>query len=144
SYSKTASYDLLFRFTLREQIIKLLHYAYQMDVFIAVAEVSNTLNFAFATVNPFDNNSIEIKGVYHPLVPHAVPNDISIDEQNNMVFLTGANMAGKSTFMKAFSIALYLAHIGFPIPAQSMQFSIQDGMYTTINLARSEEHTSEL
>ncbi len=52
-----------------------------------------------------------------------------------MVFLTGANMAGKSTFMKTFSIAVYLAHMGFPVPAKGMRFSIQNGMFTTINLA---------
>ena len=135
SYAKTVAYDELFRFTIRKDILPLLHYAYEIDVFIAVAEVSTTLNFAFAEINKSDSNTIDMKGVYHPLVPNAVPNDIQIDEQNNMVFLTGANMAGKSTFMKTFSIAIYLAHMGFPLPAKSMRFNIQNGMFTTINLA---------
>jgi DNA mismatch repair protein MutS len=43
-------------------------------------------------------------------------------------------MAGKSTFMKSLGIALYLAHMGFPVAAQEMRFSVLEGMYTTINL----------
>jgi Mismatch repair ATPase (MutS family) len=43
-------------------------------------------------------------------------------------------MAGKSTFMKSVSIAMYLAHAGFPVAAQQMQFAVLDGAYTTINL----------
>jgi DNA mismatch repair ATPase MutS len=43
-------------------------------------------------------------------------------------------MAGKSTFMKSFGIAVYLAHLGFPVPARKMAFSVRSGMYTTINL----------
>ena len=135
SYDKTVAYDQLFRFTIKKNILKLLHYAYEMDVFITVAKVSENLNFAFAEINKNDRNVIEMQGVFHPLVPNAVPNDITIDENNNMVFLTGANMAGKSTFMKTFSIAVYLAHMGFPVPAESMRFNIQNGMFTTINLA---------
>src|SRR5690606_32753041 len=52
----------------------------------------------------------------------------------NVVFLTGANMAGKSTFMKSFGIAIYLAHMGFPVPATEMTFSVRDGLYTSINV----------
>ena len=40
----------------------------------------------------------------------------------------------KSTFMKSFSIALFLAHVGFPVPAEGMEFSVRNGMFTTINL----------
>jgi DNA mismatch repair ATPase MutS len=36
--------------------------------------------------------------------------------------------------MKSLSIALYMAHMGFPVAAKQMQFSVLDGMFTTINL----------
>ena len=51
-----------------------------------------------------------------------------------MIFLTGANMAGKSTFMKAFGINVYLAHMGFPVAAKEMQFSVLEGIYSSINV----------
>jgi DNA mismatch repair ATPase MutS len=63
-----------------------------------------------------------------------VPNDITITPDGNVIFLTGANMAGKSTFMKSLSIAIFLAHMGFPVAAKSMEFAVLDGIYTTINL----------
>ena len=135
SYEKTASFDELFRFRISASILKLLFYAYELDVFIAVGEVSKSRGFEFAAINESEVNTIEMEGVYHPLVPGAVPNNIIINEDHNMIFLTGANMAGKSTFMKTFSIAVYLAHLGFPVSAKSMRFSIQNGMFTTINLA---------
>lgn len=135
SYVQVAEYDQLFRFAIRKELLKLLYYAYEIDVFISVAGASKEHGFTFAWIEEGEENIIEMQGVYHPLVPHAVSNDITITEANNMVFLTGANMAGKSTFMKSFSIAIYLAHMGFPVPAKEMRFSVQDGMFTTINLS---------
>jgi DNA mismatch repair ATPase MutS len=67
-------------------------------------------------------------------VPNAVGNALRITPDSNVIFLTGANMAGKSTFMKSLGIALFLAHMGFPVPASRMEFSVLDGIYTTINL----------
>ncbi|MDE5423891.1 hypothetical protein L3073_16885 [Ancylomarina sp. DW003] len=73
-----------------------------IDVFIAIAEVAAKHNFCFAEIDNSETNILEMKGVYHPLIPNAISNDITITEDNNMVFLTGANMAGKSIFMKSF------------------------------------------
>ena len=44
-------------------------------------------------------------------------------------------MAGKSTFLKSVSLTVYLAHIGFPVPAKSCEISIFNGLFTTINLS---------
>ena len=44
-------------------------------------------------------------------------------------------MAGKSTFLKALGIATYLAHVGFPVPAQKMQLSLLSGICTSINVS---------
>lgn len=43
-------------------------------------------------------------------------------------------MAGKSTLMKSFGISIYLAHMGFPIAASHMEFSVKDGLYSSINV----------
>lgn len=44
-------------------------------------------------------------------------------------------MAGKSTFLKSIGLAIYLAHLGFPVPATKMTTSIYHGIVTTINLS---------
>jgi DNA mismatch repair ATPase MutS len=134
SFTETAELDTLFRFRYREEVQKLLQRIYHLDLYISIAGVAKERGFAFADAMPSDKLHVDLKGVHHPGVPKAVGNDIHIDAGGNLIFLTGANMAGKSTFMKSFSIAMFLAHMGFPVPARKMEFSVMDGIYTTINL----------
>jgi len=134
SYAKIADLDKLLRFTNLSKIKEVLAFIYQLDVYVSVAAVALTYNYIFPKALHKDEHTIDFTGVYHPLVKHAIGNTIRISPQSNIVFLTGANMAGKSTFMKSLGIALYLAHLGFPVAAEKMEFSVRDGIYTTINL----------
>ncbi len=132
--SGTAALDSLFRYSRYEDVNRLLDYVYRLDVCISAAKVAGERGFTQAEVFPATENIMEIEGLRHPALADPVTNDIAIDGKNNVIFLTGANMAGKSTFMKSFGIAVFLAHVGFPVPASSMRFSVRDGLYTTINL----------
>lgn len=134
SFTKTADYDRILRYDQNAAIRKLLYLIARLDIYFSVGKVAKQHGFAFARAVNNEDNMLDIRGVYHPHVPDAVRNDLLIDKNHNMVFLTGANMAGKSTFMKSVGIAVFLAHVGFPLPAESMVFSVQDGLYTTINL----------
>lgn len=134
SKEKLAAYDTLLRFRHRETIRQILRYIYQLDVFITVARVATERNFVFPNALGRESHHIAIDSFYHPQLKNAVANNLNIDPANNVVFLTGANMAGKSTFMKSLGIAMYLAHMGFPVAAKKMEFSVLDGIYTTINL----------
>ncbi len=129
-----ADWDNLFRYERPEDIRRILDYVYHLDVYISAAKVAQEHGFTRAEVLPESENVMDLKGVWHPALSRPVSNDLSISKENNVIFLTGANMAGKSTFMKSFGIAVFLAHVGFPVPAASMRFSVRDGMYTTINL----------
>jgi DNA mismatch repair ATPase MutS len=51
------------------------------------------------------------------------------------MFLTGANMAGKSTMIKAVGSAVFLAHMGMGVPAQSMRLTLFDGLLSNINVS---------
>jgi DNA mismatch repair ATPase MutS len=55
--------------------------------------------------------------------------------EENFVFLTGANMAGKSTLIKAVGSSVFLAHIGMGVPAKHMQLTLFDGLLSNINVA---------
>lgn len=85
--------------------------------------IARERGFVFAEALPLGGNILEIEGMFHPLIENAIPNSIQADARaHNVVFLTGANMAGKSTFMKTFGIVVYLAHMGFPLPVNENAF----------------------
>lgn len=65
------------------------------------------------------------KVVSHPLLKPglAVPNDFLIDDQQRMVLLTGANMSGKTTFMRTLGINCVLVNLGLSPFAQEFGFS---------------------
>ncbi|TKC65664.1 hypothetical protein FBD94_03750 [Pedobacter hiemivivus] len=126
--------DYLIRQNYNQQIREILQFVYQLDVYICVAVVAKKKGFCYSNVPYTEQNTLSITACRHPTIPKAVANSITIDEQNNVLFLTGANMAGKSTLMKAFGINIYLAHMGFPVAAESMIFSIKDGIFSSINV----------
>lgn len=134
NYEQAVKYDKVFRFEERSKLFKMMYNIYLMDVYITVGEVARERNFVFAKALPAEENVLKMKGVFHPFLKKPVGNTINVDKNSNVIFLTGANMAGKSTFMKSFTIALFLAHAGFPVPAEEMVFSVRNGMFTTINL----------
>lgn len=133
-YARSAEYDNMLRYVYRDKVEKLLHLVYLLDVFTSVAEIAGRHHFIPARIMDGSENQILIEGMFHPFLEKPVANDLKISPDNNFIFLTGANMAGKSTFMKTFGICIFLAHLGFPVPAARMDFSVQGGLFTTINL----------
>jgi DNA mismatch repair protein MutS len=134
AYGAITAYDLLFRVREKAKIEKLLAFIYHLDVYLSVARVAKERKYFFARAMEKGEAILNVKGVYHPGLTNPVGNDVSLHSERNLVFLTGANMAGKSTFLRALSTALYVAHMGFPVAAESMEFSVMDGIYTTVNL----------
>ena len=114
-----------------KEVIELLQ---EIDVNVVVGSVAREKKFCFAEAADDGEILVAMKGLHHPRIDGAISNDLEVTATKNVFFLTGANMAGKSTLMKSFGIAVYLAHMGFPVAATSMQFRIQDGMYTSINV----------
>lgn len=135
SFEDNALLDKLFRYQYLDKVKTLLYHVYTLDVYISVAGVATERGFIFPEAINRELHSIHLTNVYHPQLEKPIGNTISITPGGNVVFLTGANMAGKSTFMKSLGIALFLAHMGFPVAAEKMQFSVRDGMFTTINLS---------
>ena len=128
--------DYFLRSKYKTQLDDLLQTCYLVDLYSTVANIATERKFTFANAFVSEKKGVffDAKGLYHPQVKNAVANDVCIGEDANVMFLTGANMAGKSTFMKSVGIAVYLAHLGFPIAAESMNFSVLDGICTSINV----------
>ncbi len=134
SFREVVEYDHLFRATLKQEMNTLLDVIYDLDVYIAVAAVGRTKGLSYARAHPKDADMMVATDLRHPGLDKAVSNPVTLHQESNVLFLTGANMAGKSTFMKTFGISMYLAHMGFPIAATEMTFSVKDGIYSSINV----------
>jgi DNA mismatch repair protein MutS len=133
--STLAFYDHLLKTRLVGAMEDILSFIYELDVNIAVSEVARTKHFVYAKALPPENNVLSAAGLCHPCIDGAVGNALSLRQERNVLFLTGANMAGKSTLMKSMGIAVYLAHMGFPVAATQMEFSVREGLYSSINVA---------
>jgi DNA mismatch repair protein MutS len=133
SVKTMADYDHLLK--TNEEIKEVLSFIAELDVYIAVGSVAKAKNFSYATALSKEQNILEADALRHPCIDNAVGNSILLDKKSNLLFLTGANMAGKSTLMKSVGINVYLGHMGFPVAADNMQFSVRDGLYSSINVS---------
>src|SRR5262249_33715213 len=89
---------------------------------------------AFPTFTSSEDPFMEVSSLYHILLPTPVSYDVQLDRSTNFLFLTGANMAGKSTFIRAVAVSVFLAHLGMGAPAASMRLSLFDGILSNINV----------
>ncbi len=85
------------------------------------------------------NFLIEAQSVGHPLIhpDKRVGNDFKIDDRNFITIVTGANMAGKSTFLRTIGVNLIMAMNGAPVCASSFKFApveVFSNMRTTDSL----------
>lgn len=85
----------------------LIHWEY----YITLAKTIVRNQFCYAALTA--TTSIQIQGLYHPLISNPVKNDININAR--VILLTGANMSGKSAFLKSIYLLYYFALRGFPV-----------------------------
>jgi DNA mismatch repair protein MutS len=108
-----------------------------VDVLATFAERSNALRYTRPVFN--DDNRIHIKDGRHPVIetlPQAerfVPNDALLDgERNQVIIITGPNMAGKSTYIRQVAVIVILAHTGCFVPAAGADISVTDRVFTRV------------
>jgi DNA mismatch repair ATPase MutS len=126
--------NTIFRRNEISSVRKLLQTVYEIDVYTAIAVVSKNRGFTFPTFTK-ESNYLETKEIFHPFIENPVTNDFIVTSDKRVCFITGPNMSGKSTFLKTLGISMYLAHLGFPVPAKSFKTSAFNGLFTTINLS---------
>ena len=107
----------------------------EIDVLQSFSTVAEENNY----VRPIliDENVIDIRENRHAVVEKVmtseyVPNDIIMNENTNILLITGPNMAGKSTYMRQLAITVIMAQIGCFVPASSAKMKIFDAIYTRI------------
>ena len=122
------------RYHYKQHMLALVGIHAQLDAWYGMAKAVVVYNLVFPVFIKSPTPVLEAKGLYHILLKEPISYDMQLSRENNFVFLTGANMAGKSTFIKAVGSAVFLAHIGMGVPAESMELSLFDGLVSNINV----------
>lgn len=105
-----------------------------LDVFQSLASAAIKHNF----VRPRMSNDygLSIKQGRHPVIEavtgHFVPNDVFFDDNQQIILLTGPNMAGKSTYLRQVALLVIMAQMGSFIPAQEAEIGLVDRIFTRI------------
>lgn len=113
---------------------QLLDIYFQLDAWYGMAMAVKQYDLRFPEFLTGEQPMLKADGLYHLLLQKPVAYDIDLDPSSNFIFLTGANMAGKSTFIKAVGTSVFLAHIGMGVPANKMQLSLFNGILSNINV----------
>jgi DNA mismatch repair ATPase MutS len=122
------------RYHFKQNLLDVIEIYSQLDAWYGMAMAVEEYKLVFPNFIISEKPDLKVKGLYHLLLNNPVAYDLELDVDNNFIFLTGANMAGKSTFIKAVGGAAFLAHIGMGVPAKSMELSLFDGLLSNINV----------
>lgn len=122
------------RYTYKHNMLSLVVLYAQIDAWYGMARAVQKYGLVFPEFVQNDEPVVEARGLYHLLVQEPIAYDVQMNQKTNFIFLTGANMAGKSTFIKSVGAAVFLAHIGMGVPAQQMKLTLFDGMLSNINV----------
>ncbi len=106
----------------------------RLDAWYSMAVAVKKFQLSFPVFIEQDTPLVDAKGLYHILLPKPVAYDLQMNPEHNFLFLTGANMAGKSTLIKSVGAAVFLAHIGMGVPAAKMKLTLFDGLLSNINV----------
>ena len=108
----------------------------EIDVLGSFALISEKYNYV--RPNIVSSNEIKILSSRHPVVEKVlkgeeyVPNDIVMDNNTDILLITGPNMAGKSTYMRQLGIIAIMAQIGCFVPASEATLPVFDKIFTRI------------
>jgi len=108
----------------------------EIDVYATLAEAAVRGRYVRPTLH--DDTRLRIVAGRHPVVEYMldepfVANDATLDtEANQLLIVTGPNMAGKSTILRQVALIVLLAQIGSFVPADAAEIGIVDRIFTRI------------
>ncbi len=106
---------------------------YEMDSLCSLARATRERGLVYPELLDEGPPRVEVEGLYHPLVDHPVANPLRIAPDAKLLFLTGPNMAGKSTYLKSAGISVFLAQLGMGVPAERFRWTPFGCLFSGIN-----------
>lgn len=120
----------------------------RLDVLASFAEQASERGYCRPVMT--DGFALDIKALRHPVIEtmmppgeEYVPNDVYLDrEKQQIIILTGPNMAGKSALLRSVALTVLLSQIGSFVPAESAEIGFFDKIFTRVgasdNISRGE------
>jgi DNA mismatch repair protein MutS len=110
----------------------------KLDVLLSFNRLAARNRYVRPVVN--DSLAIDIKAGRHPVIEHQlpageeyIPNDVYLDNATQQIIIvTGPNMAGKSALLRQTALIVLMAQIGCYIPAESATIGIVDKIFTRV------------
>lgn len=109
-----------------------------LDCLLSFAKVSESNRYVRPVID--DSDVIDIKEGRHPVIETQmpigekyVPNDVELDtEKQQIMMITGPNMAGKSALLRQTALIVLLAQMGCFVPAESARIGLVDKIFTRV------------
>lgn len=110
----------------------------QLDVLLNFATIAKKNHYTRPTIN--ENKVIDIKGGRHPVIEKTLPvgeeyitNDVYLDsEGQQIIIITGPNMAGKSALLRQTGLIVLMAQMGCFVPAKHAEIGLVDKIFTRV------------
>lgn len=110
------------------QLLTCWHNLFLFEAWLSIAVTAHKVGLFPAQ---FTDKGIRLTNFFHPFIKNPVKNSIHFNK--NVLVLTGPNMSGKSTLLRAISLCIYLARLGLPVPASECQVVFADDINVSIN-----------
>jgi DNA mismatch repair protein MutS len=133
-FAELSQINHLARKEMKHRVYRLIHSYSRMDAWQSMAKATTAQSWSFPELLPGLPVLLEAESLYHPLLKNPVAYDIALNQQHNFLLLTGANMSGKTTFMRALGVSAILAHLGMGVPARSLRISFLHGIITQMQV----------
>jgi len=125
------AFDQLAREGAKPLIVEALEVIGTLEAMWSLTTVSTERGWSY----PRPGSRLTTVGLAHPFLDSTqVTNDLDLNDRVHVCFVTGPNMAGKSTFLKAVAIAMLLAHTGCGVPAISMEFPVVETIFSSVHI----------
>ena len=131
-YAELAQLNYKARREMKNMVSRLIHSYAKLDAWQSMAKATTEQRWVFPELLPAIPLCFEASGLSHPLLQQPVSYDIAFDKNRNFLLLTGANMSGKTTFMRSLGVGALLAHLGMGVPAKSLKISFLQGVITNM------------
>jgi len=143
-YAELVQINYKARREMKNMVYRLINSYARLDAWQSMARATTEHGWTFPVLQPAMPVLLDAKGISHPLLECPVSYDMVFDNNRNFLLLTGANMSGKTTFMRALGVGILLAHLGMGVPATYLRTSFIQGIITNMqaedNIMRGESY----